>query len=158
MSLCKQILDDGIRIVDLAHGGNSISSVMGTHHQRLGLKIGNTADAQMSVHLIDILVELRTERCILYVVNGSVVTFFFAVDCHAGTSGSQMGMIIRSKEQIKHTVFFCCDSKKSTHFRLLLSYHSVTIQSHVNIKRSPMNEVLNSFRFHKLLQQKTFIR
>lgn len=88
----------------------------------------------------------------------SVVTFFFAVDCHAGTSGSQMGMIIRSKEQIKHTVFFCCDSKKSTHFRLLLSYHSVTIQSHVNIKRSPMNEVLNSFRFHKLLQQKTFIR
>ena len=74
---------------------------MGTHHQRLGLKIGNTADAQMSVHLIDILVELRTERCILYVVNGSVVTFFFAVDCHAGTSGSQMGMIIRSKEQVE---------------------------------------------------------
>ena len=77
---------------------------MGTHHQRLGLKIGNTAEAQMSVHLIDILVELRTERCILYVVNGSVVTFFIAVDCHAGASGSQMGMINYSKKQIKYTI------------------------------------------------------
>ena len=116
MSFCEQILYNSIGIIDLTNRGDGISSVMGTHHQRLGFKIRDTSDTKIAPHFIDILVKFGTKRCILDVVNGPVITFLFAVNCHSGASGSQMGMIVCSEKQIKYTVFFCCDSKKSTHF------------------------------------------
>ena len=80
--------------------------MMRTNQQGLGFIIGNTADAQMSVHVVDFLIKLRSEGRILYIVNRSVISFFFAVYNHSRTSCSKVGMIVCSEEQIKHTVLF----------------------------------------------------
>ena len=71
-----------------------------------GDKSDNTADSEIAVHLIDILVKLCPEGRIFYIMNGSVVPVLPAVNCHPGTPCTEMGMIICSEKQIKYTIFF----------------------------------------------------
>ncbi len=118
MPLEKNILYQPVRIVDLSHRADSISTVMRTDQQRLRLIIGNTADSKLPVHIVDILVKLGSKRSVLDIVNRPLKPARFVVNCHSGTSRPQMGMIIRPKKQIKHTILFGCNSKKTAHFCL----------------------------------------
>ena len=88
---------------------------MGTHHQRLGLKIRNAADADISLHLIEILVKFCPKRSIFNIMYRPVEALFFAIDHHACSPGSQMGMVIRSEIQVKDTILLGCNTKKSAH-------------------------------------------
>ena len=78
---------------------------MGTHDQGLGFKIGDAADAQIALHVMDIVIELGTERRILNIVNGPVETVF-PIHRQTGAPGSQVGMIVRAEKQIKYAILF----------------------------------------------------
>ena len=122
MIFVEKLFHQFLRVVDFAYGSQCVGSVMGTDNQWLGFIIGNTTDAVISFHGLDILVKLCTERCIFYVVYGTVKTIL-AVHSHSASSGTQMRMIIYSEKQIKYAVFFCGHTKKATHFfYLYLSY------------------------------------
>ena len=111
----ENLLDNLIQIVDLSHSGNGIGAVMGAHNQRLGLIVGNTSDAQIAVHFTEVLVELGAEGGILDIMYRPVEPLLPAVNRHSGPAGSQMGMIVGAKEQVKHAVVFRSYSKVSAH-------------------------------------------
>ena len=115
MSFPEQLLYQLAGIIDLPHGCNGVCAVMRTNHQRLGLIVGDTSDTHISLHGIYIFIEFGAERGILDIVYRPVIPVLLTVYRHSGTSGSQVGMIIRSKKQIKHAIFLGCYSKKSTH-------------------------------------------
>jgi hypothetical protein len=78
---------------------------MGTHNQWLRLKIGDAADTQVAFHVMDVVIELSTERRVLNIVDGPVEPVF-PVHRQSGPAGSQMGMVIRAEKQIKYAIFF----------------------------------------------------
>ena len=62
---------------------------MGTYDQRLWLIVRNTADTEISFHLLHIFVEFGSEWCILNVVNRTIKSFF-AVNGHSSASCTKM--------------------------------------------------------------------
>jgi hypothetical protein len=78
---------------------------MGPYNQRLGFKIRNAADAQVALHVMDIIVKLGTERRVLNVVDGTVEAVF-PIHRQTGPAGSQVRMIVRAEKQVKYTIFF----------------------------------------------------
>jgi hypothetical protein len=94
-----------VNIIDFADSGNGISPMVRSHNQGLGLKIRDATDAQVTLHVMDIIVKLGTEGRVLNVVNGTVETVL-PVHCQTGPAGSQMGMIVRAEKQIKYAIFF----------------------------------------------------
>ena len=98
---CHQL----IHVIDLADSGDSVCSVMGPYNQRLCFKIRNAADAQVALHVMDIIVKLGTERRVFNVVDGTVKAVF-SIHRQSGPAGSQMGMVIRAEKQIKYAIFF----------------------------------------------------
>ena len=106
--------DELVGIVDLADGRDGKAAEMGLHEQRLGVAVGNAADAEISLKLLDVPLELRAEGGILNVVNraGEAVRPVYR---HTAALRSQMGMVIRSEEEIQNAARFRCYSKKSAH-------------------------------------------
>ena len=115
MTLGEQLLRQLCRVVDLAHRGDGVCPMVGTDHQRLGLEVRDAADADVPLHLIEILVELCPKRRVLYIMYGPVESLLFTIDHHSRPPGSQMGMIVRSEEQVKDTILLGCNTKKSAH-------------------------------------------
>ena len=103
-----------IHVIDFADGGNGIGSVVGTDDQRLGFKIGNAANTQIALHVMDVIVKLGTEGRILNIVDGPVEAIL-PVHRQAGPAGSQMGMVICAEKQIKHAIFFGYNAKITAH-------------------------------------------
>ena len=106
MALLEQFFDQFFGIVDLSDRCDRIGAVMGSDHQGLGFKVRDTADTDITGHGVHILIELGTERSIFDVMNGTIVPLLPAEYRHTGSSRSQMGMIVCSKEKIKHAIFF----------------------------------------------------
>ena len=98
MSGRKQLLHNAFQIIDLAHCHDGIGSVVGTHQKRLRFIVRNTADSQISFHLIYIFVKLGTKGRILNVVNRSVKSLLLTVYSHSRTPRTQVGMVIRSEK------------------------------------------------------------
>ena len=121
VSPIENLLCQLLGVIDAAHGGDGEGTVMGAHQQWLGLVVRDTADAQVSLHLLHIPVKFSTERGVLDIVNGTVKAVL-SVDGHAATACSQVGMIICSEKQVKQTVALGSDTKKSSH-RLSLFLH-----------------------------------
>ena len=88
--------------------------MVGTDDQGLGFKIGNAADTQIALHVMDVIIELGTERRILNIVDGPVKAIL-PVHRQAGPAGSQMGMVICAEKQIKHAIFFGYNAKITAH-------------------------------------------
>ncbi len=78
-----QRLCDFVHVVDSAHRRDGKDPEMRAYDERLGLIIGNAADAQMALHLPDIPLELRAEIGTLDVVNRAVKPLHAFVDGHA---------------------------------------------------------------------------
>ena len=76
---------------------------MGADDQGLRFIIGDTSDPQIPFHLPHILVELGSERRILYIVNGTVKTIL-TIYSHAASPRTKVGMVVCSKKQVKDTV------------------------------------------------------
>ena len=99
--ICYQL----VNIVDLADGRDCIRTVMGAHDQRLGFKIRDATDAQIALHVMDVVIELGTEGRILNIMNGPVKTVF-PIHRQTGPAGSQVGMVVRAEKQIKYAILF----------------------------------------------------
>ena len=84
-----------IKIVDLADRRDGKTAKMGLYQQGLRLKVRDTADSKISLHLFHITLEFRTERRVLNVVDRTVESSL-AVCCHTSSSGSKMRVIIYS--------------------------------------------------------------
>ena len=89
MPFIKKLLHTLIIVVNLSHSSYGISSMMRAYDKRLRLIIGNTANAINTLHIIDILVELSPERCILNIMD-SPVEAILAIYCHASSPCSKM--------------------------------------------------------------------
>ncbi len=111
----EQFLGQFLRIVDPSHRGNGIGTVMGTDHQGLGFKVRNTADPHTALHFIHVFVKFCPERGILNIVDCPVKSPVSVIDYHAGPSGSQMGMVVCPEIQVKYTILFGSNTKKSSH-------------------------------------------
>ena len=62
MAVVREILGNEIIAVgDDTHGGDTEQSQMGTHQQRLGIGVGNAADAAFSVEIVDVFFKLGAE-------------------------------------------------------------------------------------------------
>ena len=70
----------------------------------LRLKIRDTADPQISLHLSHVPVKFGPERRILDVVD-SPVKPVRSVGRHSASSGSQVRMVIDSVKQFQYTIF-----------------------------------------------------
>ena len=101
----KQFVDDLIGVVDLADGHDGKGAVVGADDQRLRFIVRNTADAHVAAHPFHFLVEFRPKGSVFDVVDGAVEPFLIVVDRHAGAPGPQMGVIVRSKIQVKYAIF-----------------------------------------------------
>ena len=115
----EDVLSQLCRVVDAAHRGNRIGSVVGADQQGLGLVVGNTANAHPACHFVDVFFKLGPERRIFNVVNGTVKSLF-PIHGHTCPAGSQMGVIIGSEKQIKYAILFGCHTKKTTHLTINL--------------------------------------
>ena len=111
----EDLLDQLVRIVDLTDRTDGVSAMVGTDDQGLGLKIRDTADAQLAFHASDFFVKFCSERGIFDIMNRSVETQISVIDRHAGTPCAQMRMIVCTEIQVKHTIRLGSYSKKSTH-------------------------------------------
>ena len=101
-------------VVDAAHGGDGEVAQVGAHDQRLGLVIGDAADAHVALHVVDIPLKLGAEGGVFDVVDGSLEAVL-TVDDHAATAGAQVRVVIGAKEQVKHAVVLQRHAKESTH-------------------------------------------
>ena len=88
--------------------------MVGAHNEGLRLIVGNTSDAEIAVHLLDIIRKLGAERAVLNVVDGTVEAVL-SVNSHAAAAGAEVGVIIRAEEEIKDTIFLECRCKDTAH-------------------------------------------
>ena len=114
VALFKDNPGDFICIVDFAHRGDSVGTVVRADNKGLGFIIGNTSDAQISFHLSHIFIKLGSKRCVLNVMNCAVKTGF-AIYGHSASAGAQMRMVVSSKKKIEYTIVLRCNSKKAAH-------------------------------------------
>ena len=115
-AVVEEFFNQLIGIVDLSDGDNCVCAMVRAYQKRLGIIVGNDADAHVALHLSHIVCELGTEWGILNVVNRAVESIL-AVDCHACTPGAEVGMVVRAIEQIEYTVFSQRCRKISAHGR-----------------------------------------
>ena len=87
---------------------------MGAHNERLRLVVGNTSDAEVSLHGLHIIRKLGAEGAVFYVMNGAVKAFL-PVDGHAAAPRAEVRVIIRAKEKIKDTILLECRCKDASH-------------------------------------------
>ena len=114
----EQFLCQKVRIINSAHSGNGIGSMVRTHHQRLGFIIRYTANPDTSPHFNHFFVKFCAKRRILNIMNRPVKSAFPVVNHHSSPPGAQMRMIICSEKYIKHAVLFGCNTKKTSHVYL----------------------------------------
>ena len=69
----------------------------------------------MAAHRLKITFEFGTERGVLDIVDGTVKTFLFTEKTETATSRAEMGMIVHTEEQVKHTIIIRGYAKKSAH-------------------------------------------
>ncbi len=62
VSAVKNLFYQFFIVIDFSHRGNGKGAVMGPDNQRLGLIVRDTANAELPLHLLHILVEFCAER------------------------------------------------------------------------------------------------
>ena len=103
--MLHDLRDQFIHVIDLADRGDGIRTVVRTDDQGLRLKIGNAADAQVTPHMMNVVIEFGTERRVLNIVDGPVEALF-PVHRQTGAARSQVGVVIRAEKQIENAIFF----------------------------------------------------
>ena len=89
---------------------------MRAHQYGLRFKIRNTADAHGAVHLLRLLGELRTKRCVFNIMYGFVKTGFRVIHRHSRPACAQVGVVVHPEKQIKNAIFFGYCGKISAHY------------------------------------------
>ena len=103
-----------VYIVDFPHRGDGVASQMGLDQQGLRFVVGNTADAQIALQLLQISVKFRAEGRVLDIMDRAGKALF-PVYGHAAPLGSKMGVIVHAKKQIQRTALLRYNSEYSTH-------------------------------------------
>ena len=92
-------------VVYLADGGDGVRSVVRAHKDRLRLKIRNTSDSEISLERAEFRGEFSSERCVFNVMNCLGKSVVRAVYRKSRATGSEVGMIVCSVEQVEYAIF-----------------------------------------------------
>ena len=106
--------DQILFVVHLADGGDGKAAQVRLYEKRLGIAVRNAADAHGALQFLNVALKLRAERGVFDVVYGTAEPIR-PVNGHTTALRPQMGMIIRSEEQIQHTTGLRHDSKHTAH-------------------------------------------
>ena len=119
ISMFENFFYDFIGIIDFTNGSNGKSTVVGTNDKRLWLKIGNAADAQCSLHFINILFKLGSERRIFDVMNLPLQSDFRIARRHTATACAEMRVVVRAEEHVGNHITVTDCAKIASHNTLL---------------------------------------
>ena len=111
----KGLGDDILGIVDDAHISNRKHAKMAADQQGLGIRIGDTANTHAAVHFIQVTFKFRTEGGIFDVMDLTLEAGFRIIEGKTTAFCSQVGMVVRTKENIILAVFAGNSPKKTTH-------------------------------------------
>ena len=101
-------------VVDLADRRDRVGAVMRAHDQRLGIVVGDAADAQVPLHGDGFFLELGAERRVLDVVDRTVKALP-APRRQARAARAQMRMVVRAEKQVENALFPQRRREKSAH-------------------------------------------
>ena len=111
-------LDQLLRVVDDAHGGDGVKPQVGPHQQGLGVGVADAADAALAVKLGQVLFKFGSERSVLNGVDLPLEAVLLIVDQHAAPAGPQVGVVVHSEENVQGHVLVCYCAKKAAHYVL----------------------------------------
>jgi hypothetical protein len=94
-----------------------------TDQQRLGVCVGDTADAGIAGELVQITFKFGTEGGIFNVMDLPLEALLVVIKSKAAPAGTQVRMVVRTEENVIFTVFAGNRPEKSTHVEILLGKH-----------------------------------
>ena len=103
---------------DDTHGDDGEDTQMRAHQQRLRVGVGNNTHAGAAVQLGQIPFEFCPEGCAFYVMDLTGEAILRIVEGHAAPLGTQMGMVVSSKENIIFAVFTGYNPEETTHSKI----------------------------------------
>ena len=104
------------RIVYRAYGCNGKHTQMRAYQKRLRVGIAYTSDTFCPVKIRKVLFELRSERCILNIMDLPLESVVFVVYGHSSAACTEVGVVVNAEEYIQNAVFFGYYSEKSAHY------------------------------------------
>ena len=107
-------LDQFVGIIDNANRCDSKQAQMAAHQQRLGIGIGNAANAAAAVEFGDISLKFGSERGVLNVVDLALEAAHIVHD-HTAPLGTQVGMVVHAEEHIHGYITPGNGAKKTAH-------------------------------------------
>ena len=87
-------------VIDQTDGGDGEHAQMGAHQQRLGIRVGDTADAGGTAEFGQIAFKLGTERGIFNIVDLALETLVDIVKCHTAPAGAEVGVVVHAKVNV----------------------------------------------------------
>jgi len=102
-------------VVDLPDGDDGEGAELAGDDERLVLVVADDADSGTAAELVDIVVEFGAELRVGDVVNPPGDAPFAVADGQAAPFGPEMGVVVRSVEEVAHAVMVCDDAEKSAH-------------------------------------------
>ena len=93
---------------------------MGTEQQRLGIGIGDAADAHVAVELGQVLFEFGTEGGVVDAVDLALEAGILIVDDHARPAGAQVGVVVHAEEHIILDIALGNGAEEAAHRKYLL--------------------------------------
>ena len=101
-SLVKAELGKIINVVNSTDRGYRKVAEMRADDERLRLAVGYTADAEIALHFLDVMLELGAERRVFDIVYRALKAVF-AVYGETSAAGSEVRMVVSPEKQIKDT-------------------------------------------------------
>ena len=111
-SFGKSLFDKLIGIVDGPYGCNSKIAQVGTHQKGLRFVVGNAADADISLHALEITLEFGTKGRVFDIVDGAVEAAL-SVYSHTAAFCTEMRMVVSAEKQVEYAVLFGNNAEKS---------------------------------------------
>ena len=108
-------LDQLVGVADDANHGDGVKPQVGAHQQGLGVRVADAADAALPVEIRQVVFKLGAEGGIFNVVNLTLETVFTVIHDHTGPAGAQVGVIVRTEENVQYRVAPGYGAEKAAH-------------------------------------------
>ena len=101
-------------VVDFADRRYRKGAVVRADKDGLRLKVGNAADAELALKLVQLMLKLCAKRAFLYAVYG-FTELPVTVNRHTRAARTEVRMIVNAEKKIERAAFLRSNSEKTTH-------------------------------------------
>ena len=116
MSVVGEIgADQLLGIIDASYRADGEQAQVGTHQQRLGIRVADAADTAAAVEIGDVFLKLGSERCILNVVDLAMETALTVVDGDTAAQSAEVRVIVRAEKNVQDAIFLGDCTEKASH-------------------------------------------